>query len=226
MVKTALVTGGNRGLGLEVVKKMAIMGHKVLLGCRDIEEGSDLARRTFGQIAAVELDLSNSKILRAKTAAIMDQYGPIDILINNAGILKQGDALTTKSEDFYDTIQINLTACFDIIQMLLPGMIDRDYGRIVNVSSDWGSFADGLTGPVSYSVSKAALNALTLSMSHSLPKNVKINSVHPGWLRTEMGGEGAPLSAEEGAETVVWLANAPAIASSGGFYHRKMGKAW
>lgn len=226
MTRTALVTGGNRGLGLEVVKKMALMGHKVLLGCRDLEQGNDLAIRTYGRISAVELDLSNSKILRAKTAAIIDAHGPIDILINNAGILTRGDATDTKSEDFYNSIQVNLTACFDLIQMLLPSMIKRDYGRIVNVTSDWGSFADGLAGPVSYSVSKAALNALTLSMSHTLPKNVKINSVHPGWLQTDMGGQGAPLTAEEGAKTVVWLANAPAIASSGGFYHRKMIKAW
>ncbi len=226
MPRTVLITGGNRGLGLEVVKKMALLGHNVLLGCRDLKRGQDLATRTYGKIKAVEMDLSNSKILRAKTAAILDAHGPIDILINNAAILKDGDVLGTKSTDFYESVQVNLIACFDLIQMVLPKMIERDYGRIVNVTSDWGSFADGLNGPVSYSVTKAALNAMTLNMSHTLPKNIKINSVHPGWLRTDMGGEAAPLSAEEGAETVVWLANAPAIASSGGFYHRKMIKEW
>lgn len=226
MTRTVLVTGGNRGLGLEVVKKMALMGHNVLLGCRDLKQGQDLATRTYGKIKAVEMDLSNSKILRAKTAAIIDDYGPIDVLINNAAILKEGNALSTRSRDFYESVQVNLIACFDLIQLVLPKMIERDYGRIVNVTSDWGSFADGLNGPVSYSVTKAALNAMTLNISHTLPKNVKINAVHPGWLRTDMGGDAAPLSAEEGAKTVVWLANAPAIASSGGFYHRKMIKAW
>lgn len=226
MVKTALVTGGNRGLGLEVVRKLALQGHKVLLGCRNLEQGKDLALRTFGNIVAVKVDLSNSKILRAKMAAILDEHGPIDILINNAGILKYGDVTDVKSENFYESVQVNFVACFDLIQLVLPGMIAQDYGRIVNVSSDWGSFADGLPGPVAYSVTKAALNALTRNISNTLPKHIKINSVDPGWLRTDMGGEGAFLSPEEGAETVVWLANAPNIASSGGFYEKKISKPW
>ena len=97
-------------------------------------------------------------------------------------------------------------------------MIQRGYGRIVNVSSGWGSFAEGLTGPAAYSITKAALNALTVTLARELPPNVKVNSICPGWVRTRMGGSEATRSPEEGAETALWLATLPEDGPSGGFY--------
>ncbi len=226
MSRTALVTGGNRGIGLEVVKQLARQGHKVLLGCRSIDDGHEAMKNIRGNVIAVHIDLSQSSSLRAEVSAIMAEHGPIDILINNGAILRNGSILETSKEDFYESLQVNLTGAFDLIQMVLPRMIEEDYGRIINLGSDWGSFNDGLTGPVGYSVSKAAINALTMNVAHCLPKNIKINSVHPGWVKTDMGGAGAPVSIEKGAETIVWLANAPNIAPSGGFYYEKRLKKW
>lgn len=225
MTKTALVTGGNRGLGLEVVKDLSALGFKVLLGCRNVDDGKKIAASLHGNIKVVQVDLSDSDILRDQISDILED-DTVDILINNGAVLKDGSALSVGKEDFYQSMQVNLTAPFDIIQMAVPSMIRNGYGRIVNVTSDWGSFADGLTGPVGYSVSKAALNALTMNMAHSLPHNVKVNSVHPGWLKTDMGGSNAPQPISDGSETVVWLATLPADGPTGGFFHDKEPKDW
>jgi len=225
MTKTALVTGANRGLGLEVVKELAADGYKVLLGCRDVAAGCDAVSTLSTDIEVVHIDLSNSDTLRAQVQDIMQQYD-IDILINNGAILKDGTALSVAKDDFYASIQVNLIAAFDLIQMITPSMIERGYGRIVNVTSDWGSFADGLTGPTAYSVSKAALNALTMNMVQNLPQYVKVNSVHPGWLKTDMGGPSAPLNAKDGTETIIWLATLKDDGPSGGFFHEKQPKNW
>lgn len=225
MSKTALVTGANRGLGLEIVKEFAARGYTTLLGCRDVDQGEKVAADLHGDIKVVHVDLSDSTSLRKQARDILERHD-IDILINNAAILKDGTVLDAEPQDFYDSLQVNLISCFDLIQEITPCMIRRGYGRIVNVTSDWGSFADGLTGPVSYSVTKAALNALTMNMAHSLPHNIKVNSVHPGWLSTDMGGPSAPLSAADGAETVVWLATLPDDGPNGGFFTLKKPKAW
>ena len=109
------------------------------------------------------------------------------MLVNNAGILINGGIDEVALEDFENSLRVNVVSCFELIKAFLPEMISNDYGRIVNISSGWGSFAEGLSGPISYSVSKAALNALTLSVSQSLPSGVKINSMCPGWVRTTNG---------------------------------------
>lgn len=225
MKRTALVTGGNRGIGLEIVTELATLGFKVLMGCRNMTKGRDIAKTLSGDIEVVEIDLSNSDTLRNQAASIINKH-TIDILINNGAILKDGSTLSVPKQDFYDSIQINLISCFDLIQIITPGMIERKYGRIVNVTSDWGSFEDGLEGPAAYSVSKAALNALTMNMSHSLPNTVKVNAVHPGWIKTDMGGTSAPLSPAEGAETIIWLATLPNDGPSGGFFNQKKHKKW
>lgn len=225
MAKTALVTGGNRGLGLEVVKDLSALGFKVLLGCRNVDDGEKAAGTLPGDIEVVKVDLSNSDILRGQISTILAKH-TIDILINNGGILKDGSALNVEREDFYQSMQVNLTAPFDIIQLVVPSMVRNGYGRVVNVTSDWGSFADGMFGPMSYAVSKAALNALTMNMAHDLPRNVKVNSVHPGWLKTEMGGPSAPQPISDGSVTIVWLATLPGDGPSGGFFHDKEPKDW
>jgi len=225
MTKTALITGGNRGIGLEVVAELAALGHRVLLGCRNVAAGEKAASNLTGDITVVIVDLSNSDTLRERVGVIMAEYD-IDILVNNGAILEDGTTLSVDKQDFYNSIQVNLTAPFDLIQEITPGMVERGYGRIVNVTSDWGSFADGLDGPAAYSVTKAALNALTMNMAHDIPSYIKVNSVHPGWVRTDMGGSSAPLSTQEGAKTIVWLATLPDDGPSGGFFNQKQPKAW
>ncbi|MBT5187123.1 MAG: SDR family NAD(P)-dependent oxidoreductase [Kordiimonadaceae bacterium] len=226
MTRLALVTGGNRGLGLEIAKGLAAQEYKVLLGCRNLEQGNQAASNIAGDVEAVHLDLSNSNILRNQIKEILSTYPKIDVLINNAAILIRDEIFDIDEEDFYATMQINLNAAFDLIQLITPTMIKQNYGRIVNITSDFGSFKDGLLGPVSYSVSKAALNALTMNVARTLPDTVKINSVHPGWLKTDMGGLDAPLSIIEGAETPIWLATLEDDGPTGLFFHQKELKQW
>ena len=123
-------------------------------------------------------------------------------------------------------MQVNFLAPLQLIRQLVPGMSTRGYGRIVNVSSGWGSFAEGLSGPAAYSISKAALNALTLSLANEVPPSVKVNSMCPGWVRTRMGGEAAPRTPEEASDTAIWLATLPDDGTSGGFYRDRKLIAW
>jgi NAD(P)-dependent dehydrogenase (short-subunit alcohol dehydrogenase family) len=129
--------------------------------------------------------------------AIAKGLNRVDILVNNAGVLESGNLLEIDPDRLNFSLQVNFLAPLALIRQLVPGMNARGYGRIVNVSSRWGSFAEGLSGPAAYSISKAALNASTLSLAKDLRKDVKVNSMCPGWVRTRMGGEGAPLTAEQ-----------------------------
>jgi len=218
-MKTALVTGANRGIGLAITAGLAKKPDiNVLLGSRNLHDGKKAAASIKGNVSAVELDLSDQVQLKRQYAAIVTAHGEPDILVNNAGVLEAGNLLEVSEENFQSSLRINFFAVFDLIRLVVPGMVKRRYGRIVNVSSGWGSFADGMTGPAAYSVSKAALNALTLSLAKDLPRNVKVNSMCPGWVRTRMGGEGASLSPEEGADTAIWLATLPEDGESGGFF--------
>lgn len=219
--KTALVTGGNRGIGLAIVRGLAKLGYRVLLGSRNLMAGKEAASTMVGDVIPVELDLSDREVLKNQVQSILENHPAIDVLVNNAGILEYGSLLEISEEQFYRSARVNFEAPFDLIRLLTPGMVQREYGRIVNLSSGWGSFDEGLTGPSAYAVSKAALNALTLTLSQSLPQSVKVNSMCPGWVRTEMGGAGATRSPEEGAATAIWLATLPDNGPSGGFYRDK-----
>jgi NAD(P)-dependent dehydrogenase (short-subunit alcohol dehydrogenase family) len=165
-------------------------------------------------------------MIRIQIKNIVDVHGGIDILVNNAGVLESGTLLDIDDEKLAHSLQVNFFAPLQLIRELVPGMSARVYGRIVNVSSDWGSFAEGLSGPAAYSISKAALNALTLSLAKDLPQNVKVNSMCPGWVRTRMGGETAPRTPEEAADTAIWLANLPDDGPTGGFYRDRHLIAW
>jgi NAD(P)-dependent dehydrogenase (short-subunit alcohol dehydrogenase family) len=149
----------------------------------------------------------------------------IDALINNAGILNDGRILELSDNDLANTIAVHITGPLRLIRKLAPSMIRRGYGRIVNVSSGWGSFAEGI-GPGDYGVTKAALNALTVRLAKELPDFVKVNAVCPGWVRTRMGGSGARRSPEEGADTIVWLATLPDDGPTGGFFRDRKPIAW
>ena len=226
-MKIALITGANRGIGLAIAAGLnRLEKMKVLVGGRRAEDDENAARTLGGNAVGVQLDLSTGKGLERQVKKIVDTHGPIDILVNNAGVLENGNILEIDSERLNHSVQVNFLAPLHLIRELVPGMNARRYGRIVNVSSGWGSFAEGLSGPAAYSVSKAALNAVTLSLSKDLAKNVKVNSMCPGWVRTRMGGEGAPRTPEEGADTAIWLATLPDDGPSGGFYRDRRLIAW
>ena len=197
MTKNVLVTGGNRGVGLEIVKGMAAQGYKVLMGCRDEDAGLKAKKDIVGgDLHVIEMPLDNqSAIVDAFTRAEA-VFGPIDILINNAGVLDDTQWTDVSSKSFASSMQVNVFAPLTLIQQTLPKMIERGFGRIINVSSSYGSFHESLAGPFSYAISKAALNALTVKMAAVVEdakedKNidVAVNSMTPGWVHTRMGGQ-------------------------------------
>ena len=227
-MKTALVTGANRGIGLSIVKGLAHRsGWRILLGSRHLEDGQRAAA-ALGQdnVVCVELDLSERSVLERQYRDMAFAHGEIDVLVNNAGLYQLGEIVDVPGEEFERSLRTNLLAPYDLIRLVLPAMLQRGYGRIVNVSAGGGLFSEGLDGPLAYSVSKAALNALTLRVSRALPTDVKVNSMCPGWVRTRMGGDDAPLSVEDGADTALWLATLPADGPSGQFFRVRKSVPW
>lgn len=225
--RTALVTGANRGIGLAIAKGLAERdGIRVLAAARRDEDARDAAGQVGQGAVGVSLDLKDPEAAERRAREIEAEHGPVDILVNNAAVLTHGDALTVSTADVTTSLLVNTVAPFALSRALGTRMKERGFGRIVNVSSGWGAFAEGLGGPTAYAVSKAALNALTVSLSQALGDDVKVNSACPGWVRTRMGGSGASLSPEEGADTPIWLATLPADGPTGGFFRRRRPIAW
>ncbi len=230
----ALVTGGNRGIGLAICEGLAAKGVKVLLGCRTEKDGQAEAARICEKklcqkkldVTAVVIDVSDVKSIEDAGGYIQKTYGSVDILVNNAGVLPEGSLLDVTKEQIGNGFDVNLFGPINCIRLFAPGMIEKKFGRIINVSSGWGSFAEGLSGPSIYSISKAALNAVTLNVSRSLPSSVTINSICPGWVKTAMGGNNAPLTVEEGADTVIWLATMGDECPTGKFFRARQEISW
>lgn len=234
MTKNVLVTGGNRGVGLEIVKGMVAEGYKVLMACRDEDAGLEAKKDIVGgDLHVIEMPLDNeSAIVDAFTRAEA-VYGPIDILINNAGVLDDTQWTDVTSESFASSMQVNVFAPLTLIQQTLPKMIERGFGRIINVSSSYGSFHESLAGPFSYAISKAAVNALTVKMAAVVDNakedeeiDVAVNSMTPGWVHTRMGGSDAPKTPEEGADTAIWLAMLEDDVPNGKFFKDRKEIAW
>ncbi|MDJ0826744.1 MAG: SDR family NAD(P)-dependent oxidoreductase [Rhodobacter sp.] len=218
-MRRALVTGGNRGIGYAVAAGLRAAGLEVVIGARDGTSGAEAAGG-LGVGAAV-LDVTDAAVCRE----VVEVHGPFDVLVNNAGILSNAP-LFGQPDDFARHLAVMVQGPHDLIGAVLPGMRARGYGRIVNVSSGWGSFAEGLGGPGAYGVAKAALNALTVAAARQAGPGIKVNAMCPGWVRTRMGGSGANLSPEEGADTAIWLAILPEDGPTGGFFRRRRPIAW
>jgi NAD(P)-dependent dehydrogenase (short-subunit alcohol dehydrogenase family) len=225
----ALVTGANRGIGLAIARGLAELGHAVYLGARNPEAGNEAAeslRRLGLDVTPVAIDLAAAATIDAAVHAIEASNHPVDVLVNNAGVLHEKPLLELGEDEIADSIAVHLTGPLRLIRALVPGMLERRYGRIVNLSSGWGSFAEGLGGPGLYGVTKAALNALTVRLADELPPTIKVNSMCPGWVRTRMGGPDARRSPEEGADTAIWLATLPDDGPTGGFFRRRKRIDW
>ena len=217
--RTTLVTGANRGIGLAIAKGLSANETiRVLAAARKVNDAETAIKEIGRDSIAVEMDLTEPEDAALQAKAIEARHGPIDILVNNAGILIPGSGLDVSISDFTHTLTVNAVAPFALINALGPGMKDRGWGRIVNVSSGWGSFEEGISGPTAYSISKATLNAITLAFAKTLGRTVKINAACPGWVRTRMGGQAATNSVEEGADTPIWLATLPDSGPTGGFF--------
>ena len=229
MTRTVIVTGANRGIGVAIARKLAELGHRVLLGSRDLKAGEDAVqslRRPDLNLEPVQIDLTSAATVDAAIRAIQKSGRQLDMLVNNAGVLHEKPLLELTDEEIADSIAVHLAGPLRLIRALAPSMIARGYGRIVNLSSGWGSFAEGMEGPGMYGVTKAALNALTVRLAKELPSTVKVNALCPGWVRTRMGGQGATRSPDEGADTAVWLATLPEDGPTGGFFRDRKPIEW
>jgi NAD(P)-dependent dehydrogenase (short-subunit alcohol dehydrogenase family) len=241
--KVALISGANKGLGLETGRQLGKLGYTVLLGSRDALKGEVAARqlRDDGIDAkVVKLDVNRQTDIDAAAAMIQAQYAKLDVLVNNAGVMiEKGWTKNTTSETTIDnlraTFETNLFAVFAVTKALLPLLKCSEAGRIVNVSSILGSVSmQGTKGSPTYSTklfaynsSKAALNVLTISLAHELRgTKIKVNSAHPGWVKTDLGGSAAPMNVVDGAKTEVTLATLGEDGPTGGFFHAGKEIAW
>ncbi|MHB2156196.1 SDR family oxidoreductase [Calditrichota bacterium GD2] len=207
--KIALVTGANRGIGFEIVRQLAIRGVRVYLAARSKGKGLAAAEKLRSQGLDVEfivLDVSNRQSILQAFREFSEKESKLDILINNAAILiDRGSVLTLDQETLQTTMVTNVYGPLQIIQTFHP-LIPKG-GRIINISSGSGSLTEMNGYAPAYSISKTALNAITRLTSIELnDRGVTVNSMCPGWVRTDMGGEMAPRSVEQGADTAVWLA--------------------
>ena len=234
--RVALVTGGNRGLGLEIVRQLAQQGLKTVLASRDPEKGRAAAQQLAGagiQTAIVALDVTDAASVDTAIAEILRLNGRIDVLVNNAGISLDGSrakvagVLEVSPEVARQTYETNVLGPMRLIQAVGPHMREMRYGRIVNVSSRMGQLSGMGASSPGYRMSKAALNALTRIAAAELEAaSIKVNAMHPVWVRTDMGGSSAPVSVQQGADTAVWLAMLPQDGPTGLFFEGREAIAW
>jgi len=223
-VRVALVTGANRGIGLEVCRQLAERDFVVLLTARDAGKANSAAKK-LAKVNAVEplaLDVASASSIQKAAAEVASRYGCLEVLVNNAGI-NYDTWETVANADIngtvMETITTNLLGPWRVCQAFLPLIRKSRAGRIVNVSSESGSLANMGAGPPAYQVTKAALNALTRTLAGELRgSRILVNAVCPGWVATDMGGAGAPRSVREGAAGIVWAATLPENGPTGGFF--------
>jgi NAD(P)-dependent dehydrogenase (short-subunit alcohol dehydrogenase family) len=221
--KIAVITGANRGMGLATSEKLASLNYHVIMVGRnkiDLEKkGADLKEKGFS-VETFEADVSKKTDTDQLVEFMKKTHGKLDVLVNNAGIfLHESDLFNSDEATFHKTFDINTLGPMRLMKGLVPLMIRNNYGRVVNVSSGLGSFEGAATYCFSYSLSKGALNMLTNLFSQEVKgTNVKINSICPGWVQTEMGGKEAPRTIEQGIFGILWAATLEDDGPSGGFF--------
>lgn len=245
MNKIALVTGANKGIGFEVSKQLAELGFTVIITARNQARLSEAVKQLEAfspNIIGIKMDVTNSGEIINTKKFIEEKFGKLDVLVNNAGVqldlpsFMQGNTTETVSiEALKTTFDVNYFAVIELTQQLLPLLKNSEAGRIVNVSSIMSSLymhADK-TSPIydikllAYNSSKTALNQFTIHLAHALKDtNVKVNAAHPGWVKTDLGGEYAPMEAEEGAKTIIDLCLINNAGPNGVFVHLNNSLPW
>ena len=210
-MKTALVTGANKGIGREVARQLVGRGFHVFIGARNAKAGraaaEDLANNG-GKTTFLTIDVSDNARVRSAAREFARRSDHLDVLVNNAGIIVDGDdgILQITDEIFRQTIETNTLGALRVARAFEALLSKSKTPRIINVSSGGGQLTGGADGwAPAYCISKTALNGVTSQLAAALPK-FAINSVCPGWVRTDMGGQNATRSVEQGADTIVWLA--------------------
>jgi len=221
--KNTLVTGANRGIGLEVCKQLGKLGHHIFLSARNSDKGKNaVAKLKSENINAnfIQMDVSDEESIKKVAEDFGKKSLKLDVLINNAAILEDLEINKLPTNDLRNVLNINSIGAFIVIREFLPFMDNGS--RIINVSSGAGALNDMGTYAPAYSISKTALNAITKQFAGALKhKSIAVNSVTPGWVRTDMGGMSATRSVEKGAETIVWLATEVPIDKTGLFWRDK-----
>jgi NAD(P)-dependent dehydrogenase (short-subunit alcohol dehydrogenase family) len=229
--KMAVVTGSNRGLGYAISRKLAKIGIHVILTSRNQTDGMTAKEELSNEGLAVDhhtLDVTSDVSVQEFTEWLRETYGKVDILVNNAGVNptpkpEESSLLTVQLEIMRSTFETNVLAVLRISQALIPLMKAQNYGRIVNISTEMASLtsikSDYYPLAPSYRLSKIGVNGLTVLLAKELQNdNILVNAYSPGWMKTDMGGENAPFTAEEGAETAVYLATLADGGAQGQFF--------
>ncbi|HEX3128204.1 MAG TPA: SDR family oxidoreductase [Thermoanaerobaculia bacterium] len=227
--RVAVVTGGNRGIGLEICRQLNGLGLKVVLTARDEAKAREAAATLGEDVVAHQLDVRDTPGIARLTAFLEQAFGGVDVLVNNAGVFldHHTGGLTVPMEVVHESLETNVVGPWALSQAVVPMMQRRRYGRIVNVSSGLGAMSEMMGGYASYRVSKLALNGLTRILADELHgTNILVNTMCPGWVQTEMGGRGAPRPVEAGADTAVWLATLPDGGPTGGFFRDRRQIPW
>ncbi len=234
--KVALITGANKGIGFETARQLGKLGITVIVGSRDAARGEAAAAKLRAEgidAQPLKLDVTQPKDRDAAVKLIQEKFGKLDILVNNAGIAEEGgwgnnSTSSTSAETLKKTFETNLFAPVALTQVLLPFIRKSPAGRIVNLSSILASntLHSDPQSPIynskafAYDASKSALNAFTIHLAHELQNtNIKVNSAHPGWVKTDMGTDAAPMEIVDGAKTSVALATLPKDGPNGAFIH-------
>jgi NAD(P)-dependent dehydrogenase (short-subunit alcohol dehydrogenase family) len=238
--KIAVVTGGNKGLGKETARQLAKLGYRVIITSRDADRGARAVEALASdgiKVEAVDLDLSSPGSIMLCAQDLNSSLPQIDVLVNNAGVLLDQGRPASQADIslLRETFETNVFGLISFTNQVLPLIRKSSGGRIVNVSSILGSLKinsdpNALTSDwrvLGYNASKAALNMYTVILAQELSEtNIKVNSAHPGWVQTDLGGVSAPLTVESGAETAVWLATIPDDGPTGGFFHQRESLPW
>ncbi len=223
MDKIALISGANRGIGLETGKQLLELGWNVVFTARNMHEGRPLINKLREKWKSAwfhQLDVTDEQSISDMAEYVEDTCGRLDVLINNAGIMIEENhkIMNVELDDLHKTMATNLYGPLMLTRTMLPFFKDSKDARVINVSSRMGQLSGMEGGHAAYRISKAALNALTIVMAKELEDDgIRVNTICPGWVRTDMGGPDANKSIEEGADTAVWLATADKI-ENGKFY--------
>ncbi len=231
-LRIALVTGGNRGIGLEICRQLAKLGIRVLLGSRDSAKGKLAAEELVAAKLPVEtreLDVADDQSILNCMDWIRRDVGRLDILVNNAGIMvEEGDAEPGEELRIVrETMQTNVYGPLLLSRLAIPIMKSRRYGRIVNLSSGMGQLTEMGGGYIAYRMSKAGINVVTRVLTAETEgMGILVNSVDPGWVKTDMRGRGGNRTVYKGAETSIWLATVPEGGPTGGFFRDRKAIPW
>ena len=230
--KIAIVTGASRGIGLETCRQLSQKGIITILTSRDEILGKKAVAsltKEGGDLIYHQLDVSDSGSVAGLKDYVSEKFKRCDILVNNAGVfLDRGVSIfDLPQKTLQETLEINFFGALNMCQEFVPLMQEIGFGRIVNVSSGMGSIASMGGGSAAYKLSKLAMNGMTRIMADEIKDdNIKINSMAPGWVRSDMGGANAPRSLVQGADTIIWLATLADDGPNGGFFEDRAPAAW